>query len=134
MCFEILQEIQWWILNFDSSLMLTRTNTSEFGWKFSLWSIRFSICLKSVILASGNRTWCSQLMAEMVKSELIVRADTILTYGLDKSSLKRCRVLQEEYQITQSYFRFISGSFCLKSSKVSTAKRNFSRSSAIRLS
>ena len=74
----------------DASLMLTRTgsssNTSEFGWKFSIWSIRFSICLMSVILASGNRTWCSQLMAEMVKSELIVRVDTILTYGLDNSS------------------------------------------------
>ena len=112
-----------------ASLIFTRTrlesNISGFGSKFTISSIRDSICRKSVIRLRCKGTWCWHLTAETFKSELIVK-DWIST---DRSSSFSCRiykVLLDEYHVAQSGLRCKSGNLILRSSKLSKANRKLS--------
>ena len=113
-----------------ASLIFTRTrlesNISGFGSKFEISSIRDSICRRSDIRLRCKGTWCWQLTAETIKSELIVNVDWILTDWSRSFSCKICKVLLEEYHTIQSGLRCKSGNLVLSSSKESRANRSLS--------
>ena len=84
-------------------MIFTRTrlesNISGFGSKFTISSIRDSICRKSVIRLRCKGTWCWHLTAETFKSELIVKVDWISTDRSSSFSCRICKVLLDEYHV-----------------------------------